>query len=46
MKEAASNFEAQIVRLNSEKDDLINEKESLAEFKANIEKQKKEEILN
>lgn len=46
MKEAASNFEAQIVRLNSEKDDLISEKESLVEFKANIEKQKKEEILN
>ena len=45
MKEAASNFEAQIVRLNSEKDDLTNEKESLVEFKANIERQKKEEIL-
>lgn len=42
---AQAEFEAKIVRLESENNDITNEKNSLAEFKATVEKAKKEEIL-
>lgn len=43
--EAQTNFEAQIVRLTQEKEDLSNENKALSEFKANVENDKKQEIL-
>ena len=42
---AQADFEAKIVRLETENSDITNEKNSLAEFKASVEKAKKEEIL-
>ena len=42
---AQAEFEAKIVRLENENNDITNEKNSLAEFKATVEKAKKEEIL-